>query len=273
MTEIMRGTGLVYGTDEAEVIWTFGSSIIFAGAGDDGVRAAYQNDVAYMGDGNDVAYLEAGNDLAFGEAGDDLLYGGSGNDWLDGGEGNDFLWGGEGSDQLFGREGDDTIYGVTGTNALYGSLGNDLIIGGDGTDVIFGGEDNDVILGNDGNDWISGGSGDNQISGGAGDDVIYGSGSREGRSNEFFYRGDDGNDTVNSFNAETDQFVIAANINDTGIESISDFSSRVEGYANEEDSGDFGTMVDLGGGNSIQLVGVAADDVIANLADFFTVAA
>lgn len=272
MTEYIRGTGLIFGSDEYDMIWTDGPSIVFAEGGDDALQLGNYNDISYLGDGHDMVQAESGNDLIFGESGNDFIYGGGGNDWLDGGLDNDILWGGEGNDQLFGKEGNDMLYGVTGTNALYGSHGDDLIIGGDGTDIIFGGEDNDMIFGGGDNDWVSGGSGHNQVSGQDGDDIIYGSGTRDGRSNEFFYRGNDDNDTVNRFNAENDQFMIAANINGTDIDSVDDFASLLSSYG-EAGSDDFGTVIDLGGGSSIQLVGVSVEMVSDNLADYITIIA
>lgn len=271
--DIQRGGGLVFGSDEGDAIWIHGDvpSVVYAGAGDDGVKLSYQQDTAYLGEGNDMAYAEDGSDMVYGEAGDDLLYGGEGNDWLDGGEGNDFLRGSEGSDQLFGGAGDDLIYDESGINAMYGSLGNDTIMGGNQQDAIFAGEDDDIVLGGDGGDWISGGSGHNQLSGQGGDDILSGSGDGENRSNEIFYSGNDGNDLVNRFNAETDQIMITADINGTGIESSADLASHISAYG-EEGTEDSGALIDLGEGSSIQLAGVDPAQATANLSDYFTVA-
>ncbi|MDN5871225.1 MAG: calcium-binding protein [Nitrococcus sp.] len=270
---LQTGSGLVFGTDESEVIQTDGPSVVYAGGGDDGVRMGYQQDVAFLGGGNDTVYTEDGSDLVFGEAGNDFIYTGAGNDWADGGLGNDFLWGSDGADQLFGNEGDDLINGENGIDALYGSLGNDTVLGGAGSDVIFGGEGDDLALGGADGDWISGGSGHNQVYGEGGDDVIYGNYSGDPEtSNEIFYTGSDGKDWIGAFVAETDQLMIAADINGTGIDAAADFdAARVSdhGTVGEEDAG---ALVDLGGDNSILLVGVAASDVIANSADYFTVA-
>lgn len=278
MAQFIRDNGLVFGTDSeaGELIWTSFPSIVYAGSGNDGLRLGYQNDIAYLGDGDDTAYVEGGNDLVFGEAGDDFIYGGSGNDWLDGGVGRDFLWGGIGNDQLFGNEDGDTLYGVEGINALYGSLGNDLILGGTGTDIIFGGDDDDVIVGGDDNDYLNGGSGHNEIMGGAGDDLVYGSArggvAREDRDTEMHYRGNDGNDLVYNFASEVDQLLVVGDINGTGVATVDDFADLVSGYGDATDpESDFGTTIDLGADSTISLVGVAVDDVLADLGAFIAI--
>lgn len=266
----MHDGGFIFGTEGNDVIWSTGPSMVFAGAGDDGLRLSYDPDLAWLGTGNDVAYMAGGNDMAFGGEGDDFIYAGTGHDWVEGGDGNDMLNGSGGNDQLYGNAGDDLIYDEEGNNALFGSDGNDVIQAGSGNDVIFGGADNDLIRSGDGNDWLSGGSGNNEIAGQGGDDVI-----NAGRGdNLLFFTGDDGTDTIKGFEADNDQLVLSAGINGSGIASVSDMFARVSASDDGES-----TIIDLGGGegdthvdSQVLLDGVDVADVQANLVDYFDIA-
>jgi len=71
------------------------NNIIYAGPGDDYVRAGY-------GYGDNVIYGGAGNDLLVSSAENNWLYGGSGNDTLGGNGKNNWLYGGSGDDILSG---------------------------------------------------------------------------------------------------------------------------------------------------------------------------
>ncbi|MBY5932176.1 hypothetical protein KUV51_04125 [Tateyamaria omphalii] len=111
--------------------------IVYAGAGDDTVRADWGDDKVHGGDGNDVLAGDRGTDTLFGE---------DGNDDLNGGDGDDILDGGAGSDKLAGGDGDDLILGGDGADDLIGNAGNDTLSDGMGRDGMTGGEGNDTFV-------------------------------------------------------------------------------------------------------------------------------
>ncbi|MCD6035255.1 MAG: hemolysin expression modulating protein [Rickettsiales bacterium] len=208
----------------------------------------------------------SGNDDIFGEGGNDTIYGDTGKDYIVAGTGNDFVNGNQGNDFINGEDGNDT---------LRGGKDNDLILGGNGADKLYGDRANDSIDGNDGNDYIRGGKGNDIVSGGAGSDYIA---------------GDRGNDTLLGDLAITDEAnpasrdIFAFDI-DSGQDIIIDFQGAgVEGGDILEfssalglsvtdvlsaahgtvESGGSDTIIDLGDGNSIILLGVSslsADDI------------
>ena len=152
--------------------------IVFAGWGDDTVKAGEADDIVFGGFGDDNLQGEAGNDLLFGQFGDDQLSGGDGHDALIGGfgkdtlsgdSGDDFLWGNFGADSLDGGEGADTLIGGFGDDTLRGGAGNDTILAGipfdaelglvGGNDSVFGGDDRDLITNVSAGDFVDGGGG------------------------------------------------------------------------------------------------------------------
>lgn len=184
-------------------------------------------DTVYGGDGADTVVSEGGTDLLRGEAGADLMYGGADFDDMHGNMGTDTLYGGEGGDWVVGGQDNDMLYGEGGADIVHGSMGDDVLEGGLGADIMRGGQHNDLIMGQDGNDWISGDRGDDTISGGAGADLFH---------------------------------LIAQ----TGIDRVNDFSSaegdrvlfEVAGTAYTLRYQGSDTVIDLGGGNQMILVGV-----------------
>lgn len=131
---LLGGDVYIKGTDEKDDIeaWRTNGGLVLKKAayvealgGDDKVKGTELGDTIYAGSGND--YVKA-------EGGDDFVSGGSGNDFLIGDEGNDVLIGGEGDDRLEGGEGDDKLYGNRGNDSLSGGSGDDLFIGGIGDD-------------------------------------------------------------------------------------------------------------------------------------------
>ncbi|MBS0362341.1 MAG: 1,3-beta-glucanase, partial [Proteobacteria bacterium] len=131
-----------------------------------------------------------------------------------------------GADWLVGGQGDDSITGHHSSNLIYGNLGADTLHGGDGGDVIRGGQGDDVIVGGSGNDFISGDRGNDTESGGAGADTFHSS-------------QDAGVDRVLDFNqAEGDRVQLDPGATYTLSQVGSD------------------TVVDMGGGNEVILVGV-----------------
>ncbi len=109
-------------------------------------------------------------------------------------------------------------------------LGNDTCFGGDGFDWVRGGQANDIVDGGAGDDWLWGDRGDDTVTGGSGADMFH------------FFSGA-GLDLVTDFNyGEGDRVII-----DYGTYSISQVGAD--------------TVVDLGGGDRMVLVGVTASSL------------
>lgn len=142
--------------------------IVYAGAGNDTVRAELGDDDVYAGTGNDSVWGSVGDDLIFGEEGNDTLRGEQDNDTLDGGDGNDTIFGGRGRDTLIGGDGNDTLDGGRGDDVISGDAGFDVIHGGGGDDTITGGADRDVMFGGDDRDTFLGGTDGDLVDGGEG---------------------------------------------------------------------------------------------------------
>ena len=122
--------------------------------------------------------------------------------------------------------------------------------GTDGNDILVGGNDDDVLTGGDGSDRLEGGAGDDVIYGGSGNDILTGA-----AGDDLFVFTDGGNDdTVTDFTvgAATDD-----TIDLTGTSAASDFE-YVQRIANQV--GDH-TVIDLGDGNSITLLGINVGDL------------
>lgn len=190
--------------------------------------------------------------------------------------------------------GGNTVAGsLTSRNAIEGSDSDDIIRGGNQTDVIDGGNGNDHVEGNDGDDVLIGGnstdSGHNNFVGGAGNDIMVAAGRKTqdfdhlvrnntelnqaihadakyasvadivdnngifsiGQNTFEFLNGNSGDDLILNFHVNTDRLVIQRNINGSGIEDEASLLSHVSTYGND-------VTVDLGGGNSVTLVGVDA---------------
>lgn len=199
-------------------------------AGDDTIDGGGGYDVITGGAGNDVIVSGTnhgpGDSILRGEDGDDSIVGGIQFDDINGNAGRDTIHGREGDDWVVGGQGGDLLYGDAGRDQVYGNMGADTGFGGDGNDTLRGGQDNDVLYGEDGDDFVSGDRGNDILSGGA------------------------GADTFNTF--------VGA-----GTDYVSDFSAaegdrvRIEGpasYTLSQSGAD--TVVNLGGGDMIVLVGV-----------------
>jgi Ca2+-binding RTX toxin-like protein len=203
----------------------------------------YDND-ADGTSGNDTLQATIGMPALHGEAGDDLLAGSDRDDLLRGGEGDDFVSGGDGFDDTHGNQGQDTIYGGRGPDWVVGGQGHDWLSGDAGDDVVYGNLGADTCIGGDGRDWVRGGQGDDSLMGGAGDDFMSGD-----RGDDIIYGGQ-GADRFNTFA-------------DAGIDRVMDFNSaegdrvQFEGlttYVLRFEGGD--TVIDMGGGGQVILVGV-----------------
>ncbi|MBE9122033.1 calcium-binding protein [Tychonema sp. LEGE 07199] len=178
------------GTQQADIILTFGGNdVIAGGGGDDIIISGGGSDSIGGGSGNDAIFAGSGNDAVAGGDGDDRIFGGKGNDIIDGGAGNDLVSGDNGNDTVLGGSGNDTVFG---------GRGNDIVSGGDGNDSLYGGKDNDTVDGGAGNDFISGDRGSDVLTGGAGSDTFYFAG----------FGGDFGVDTITDFTPAEDKIVL-----------------------------------------------------------------
>lgn len=224
----------VFGTDGDDFIpGTSGSDILCAKGGDDLVFAKGGDDIVIGGTGNDTIGGGTGSDELRGGEGDDLIFGGTGNDAIYGGEGNDIAWGGGGNDLLKGANGNDV---------LGGGAGNDQLHGGAGRDVLYGGEGNDRLLGDGGDDALHGGDGQDRLNGGAGNDLLSGGAGAD----TFIFRINEGDDVIRDFNAAQGDRI------DLGGQSYTVFESD-DGLA----------MLELSGGGSVKLNGIAVGDIAA----------
>jgi peptidoglycan hydrolase-like protein with peptidoglycan-binding domain len=98
-----RGSDVIEGTDDADVIVTLGGDdVVFSGDGDDMVCTGKGDDVGFAGSGDDWVTLQSGDDFAYGGPGDDVILGGSGDDVIEGGPGSTLALGHNGNDELWG---------------------------------------------------------------------------------------------------------------------------------------------------------------------------
>jgi Ca2+-binding RTX toxin-like protein len=170
----------------------------------------------------------SGNDWVWAGGGHDTVQGNTGNDVLHGYDGDDLMHGGKDDDEVLGEDGNDLLFGDLGNDLVHGGAGNDLCEGGEGNDIVRGGQGNDVVRGGAGDDWLSGDKGDDTVTGGTGADIFH------------------------SFSG-------------AGLDRITDFS-RAEGDRIQLDPGTTytvaqtgaDTVVTLGGGGQVVLVGVTA---------------
>jgi len=228
------------------------------------------NDLVTGSDANDRLRAYAGADTVNAGGGADFVDGGDGDDQVFGGTGNDVITDPGGTNYLRGDEGDDNILGGAGFDDANGNMGNDTVSGGPGDDYSVGGKDNDllfgdggadIVWGNLGNDTCDGGDGADQVRGGQGDDSVAGG------AGDDFVSGDRGNDTITG-GAGADRF---HGSQDAGIDRVLDFSlaqgDRVmldpgTTYTLSQVGAD--TVLDMGAGNQMILVGISMSGLTAN---------
>jgi serralysin len=204
-----------------------GSDVINGNALANSIQGNGGNDTIMAGSGNDTVTDTSGQNYLRGEDGDDVINGGSGFDDANGNMGNDTIHGGAGDDYSVGGKGDDVLFGDGGNDIVWGNLGNDTCDGGDGNDQVRGGQGDDSVSGGAGNDYVSGDRGNDTISGGTGADLFHDS-------------QDAGIDKVLDFSvAEGDRVLL-----DPGTT-----------YTLSQQGAD--TVLDMGGGNQMILVGVS----------------
>ena len=143
-----------------------GGQVITGAPGGDTIQAPDTNDTITGGSGG-ANYLR-------GNGGDDSIQGGALFDDINGNKGNDTIDGGSGGgDWLVGGQGDDSITAHAGGGLLYGNLGNDTLSGSGGADILRGGQGDDSLFGGAGDDFISGDRGNDTETGGAGADIFH----------------------------------------------------------------------------------------------------
>ena len=219
---ILNGADTLSGASHDDVLRGYaGNDTIDGGGGFDYLYGGLGDDVIVSGTNHGF-----GDSFIRGEEGDDSIVGGIQFDDLNGNAGRDTIQGREGADWVVGGKDADLLYGDAGNDLIYGNMGADTGVGGDGADTLRGGQDNDFLIGDDGDDFLSGDRGSDVLSGGA------------------------GADTFNTFAG-------------AGRDFVSDFSAaegdhvRIEGPASftvSQVGAD--TVVDLGGGDAVVLVGV-----------------
>ncbi len=259
---VIDGGDFLGGTIEGFHLRDFRGDLAFEGEGfaidavDGYVRFLQTGDslglVGSVLDGNDAVIGSADADTLVGMDGNDVVNGNGGDDDLNGNQGNDLVTGGAGRDYVRGGQGDDTVHGGGGDDwHVNGSIGNDLVYGDLGDDTVFGGQGNDQMFGGDGADWLSGDLGNDTLVGGAGAD-------------RFVLRSGGGADRIADFAAaQGDRLELEAGLNGTGVDSYAELQARMAA------DGQGNTMIDLGGGNSLLLLGIQPAALTADNVLFF----
>jgi len=171
------------------------------------------------------------------------LYGNDGEGHLMGGDGNDYLEGGAGANVLAGGNGDDLIFGGTGRGISHqdGGHGDDVLVaGGSRTHLL-----DDFLRANPNvvdsiitNPALAG---LNSLLQAAPNDISMGT------ENIFELHSENGNDSIFNFHSATDRLQIDRVINGSDISS--DIVDHITVSGND-------LTIDLGGHNSVTLVGV-----------------
>ncbi|MEM9047547.1 MAG: calcium-binding protein [Pseudomonadota bacterium] len=191
-----------------------------------------------------------------GASGNDRLIGAGGNDTLAGGEGFDTLFGGAGRDlasfsgdaeaggtlgvlvrleQAFAIDGFGSLDRLNALESVRGTAFDDRIFGSSLANDLFGGGGRDDLRGAAGNDTFEGGAGTDRLFGGAGTD-------------RFLFRDGFEIDRVEDFNAAAERLDFSAH---EKILNFDDLRLRQVGAH---------TRIDAGG-DTLFLIGVAADDI------------
>ncbi|MFO7484347.1 S8 family serine peptidase [Oceanibaculum nanhaiense] len=162
--------------------------------------------------------------------------------------------------QAIAGDGSDRLTANDLGNILSGGRGDDVLAGGDGADLLEGNKNADTLVGGLGDDTLRGGKGHDRLEGGEGNDVMFG-----GLGNDVFvFTDNSGADSIMGFGTGDNRIDVSQGINGTGISSEADLLARISSDA----AGN--AVLDLGDGNNVTLVGVAA----ASLAeDHFIIAA
>ena len=189
----------------------------------------------------------AANDL-YGRDGADTLLGGAGNDYLKGDAGADHLDGGAGYDEAgyWSSSSGVTVDLVAGTGLGGDAQGDTLVSiedvqGSDFADTLLGDGGGNWFYGRDGADTLNGGGGNDRLDGGADNDLLTGGLGAD----TFVFRPGGGADTITDYDVSADTI-------------------RLERYAPSTvtvSASGSDTIVDLGAGDQITIVGVSPDEL------------
>jgi Ca2+-binding RTX toxin-like protein len=180
--------------------------------------------------------------VSMGTAGDDRFVGGPGDDRFEGGPGDDAYIVNDQSDLVieFGAQGTDTVISsisyylppnvenLTLSGAAFFGVGNDL--------------DNPMV-GNTRDNILLGGAGNDTLDGGAGQDILWG----QTGADTFLIRKGTGTDIIADFTPGTDRL----DVRDYGFKTPAALMARMTQMGSD-------TTVDLGGGDSLLLIGIKA---------------
>jgi Ca2+-binding RTX toxin-like protein len=208
----------------------------------------------YLGQQRELDNLDAeGITLLYGRSGH--TFGSSNADGFNGSFGADIFSGGEGADTISGGNGDDLLYGNQGDDVVSGNEGQDLIYGGQGYDLLYDGQENDFVFGNMADDRIFGNMGDDFLHGGQNNDYLHG-----GQGNDTL-NGGVGDDTMNG-GLGADRLVFAPGGGHDRIEGFSFADGdrlELSGQSYTRGFSDRNTVLTLGDGSTITLIGTGAD--------------
>ena len=262
------------------------ANVLEGGAGDDRFDGGAGADTLLGGSGNDIAIyansnagvtvdLDSGVGVSGHAEGDrlsdienvlgsghgDTLRGDGNANRLEGGAGDDILEGRGGADSLVGGSGIDTAdySGSTGRvtvslmsgSGWYGHATGDTL---DSVENAVGSAFNDSLKGTTGANRLDGGGGDDSLDGQSGDDVLIGGVGNDrltgGSGNDFFVFGDGvGDDTITDF-------VAGAGTSDVIDLSANSLLSAFADVLTHSSQSGADTLIDLGGGDLLTLLGV-----------------
>jgi len=207
----------------------------------DGYEYHYTSVTNHEAHGNELH-----DNVVRGSSSDDLLYGGQLNDVLDGSDGNDHLEGSDGDDILIGGGNTDK-----GENHLNGGVGDDILVaGGSKTSHLdqFLANHQDVLnIVTTNQKWGSVASIANNVTDDTGGGV----------HNIFDIHSNSGDDKIFNFHATTDKIQLDRELNGSDIRDIDSLLHHIQTSEND-------LSIDLGGGNTITLVGVDIAGLSAN---------
>jgi Ca2+-binding RTX toxin-like protein len=238
------------GADDDRLYGGLGDDTLVGDAGDDTLVGGNGRDQADYSGASQAITLDLGSHLATGDGIDELdgiedVLGSAYDDALAGDDLANWIAAGDGDDRLLGDAGSDTLDGAVGDDNLEAGDGDDRLAGGDGDDRLLGGAGADMLDGGDGDDRLLGGAGDDTLIGGDGDDV-------------FVFAADCGRDLIEDFEVGCDLLRISRIGRASGPASSYDIAARIH---SDQDGN---AVIDLGSGDSILLLGIAAEDLVAD---------
>lgn len=145
---------------------------------------------------------------------------------------NDLLIDGNESSVMRLGGGHDVAWGQQGNDKIFGGRGRDVLLGGEGHDRLVGGQGRDILRGGEGNDYLDGGIGNDRLVGGDGMDL-------------FVFRAGSGKDVIKDFSISDDAIDL---VDFASVNSLEDLRPAIT-------ETDDGLIFDLGGGDSLEVVG------------------